>query len=220
MYLRTREIACKKNGPLKGIYGTKDGTPIDIAIEDYLKLAPSVEVVIQSIITVIGRRNHIFDPDHFEIDLSETNLQKVSMCDGRFDHVNLRDADLTGSRIHNASLRGANLCESILIGSSIRDVNFDHSFFFYTQFQGASINDTYFANTILSALNIMSTSVTDSQFINCQIHSWSFNNETDVSGTNFKTSIGIPCGLPSIVQGASTATWSDDDLDAWDRGEE
>ncbi|MBL4693537.1 MAG: pentapeptide repeat-containing protein [Magnetovibrio sp.] len=91
--------------------------------------ADSPSVVVQAILTVIGRREVDHDPDKFRLDLKHMDLRWADMNEGRLAGAklmgsNLYGADLTGAILENANLCIANLQYSLLKGSNLKGAKF------------------------------------------------------------------------------------------------
>ena len=95
------------------IKNRKEDETIRDIIDNHLETVPKPDVVIQAILSVIGRRDPGRDPHNaqsaldFLLDLRETDLRKADMINGHFEHTLLTDARLDGAELSKARLDGA-----------------------------------------------------------------------------------------------------------------
>ena len=95
---------------------------------------------LQTALIVIGRRPPEHDPDGYRLDLSDSNLEGVTMR-GCF-----AKADLSGSRLINADLRSADLSDATL-----RDTDFTKGTINNAVFRRADISAAVFSGTDVAA---------------------------------------------------------------------
>lgn len=80
---------------------------------------------IQTILTVIGRRNRENESSPKIIDLSYTNLHQAKLGGGDFEGVNLSTAFLDAVSLYETHLEGANLSYITSRGANLSNVFFD-----------------------------------------------------------------------------------------------
>jgi Pentapeptide repeats (8 copies) len=87
-----------------------------------------VGVDIQSILTVLGRRNTNFDIER--LDLSEASLRGANLTGANLSGANLLGADLSGTNLFGAELHWANLFGANLRGANLSIANFSYAILF------------------------------------------------------------------------------------------
>ncbi len=80
---------------------------------------------VQTALTIIGRRNTVFDDASKLLNLQQTVLVKANLSKANLSKVNLRRADLRGAKLRGADLMGAVLSatilrEAVLMGADLR----------------------------------------------------------------------------------------------------
>lgn len=85
--------------------------------------AKKPDVVVQAILTVIGRRDPTRDPEGSRLDLRETDLRRCNLHKGHFENAQLILTDLAGADLREARLEGANLGQANIKGTNLRKAN-------------------------------------------------------------------------------------------------
>lgn len=208
-YVRNKAPA-KKAAVLK----PADETAIGGSVHYLLEPIDPPHVVVQAILTVIGRREPKRDPDGFRLDLRNTNLRKADLRGddqrgGHFERALFENARLEGAILKDALLKGADLTSVHLEGAEPWNAHLEGADLSYARLEGASLWDTYLEGATL----------TGAQFEGAFLRGVSFNAQTNVDGANFEGARRIPAHFRDTVQGADMAFWPDDDApDAWARG--
>ncbi|PCI38857.1 MAG: hypothetical protein COB46_10290 [Rhodospirillaceae bacterium] len=89
------------------------------------------DVVVQAILTVIGRRIAKHDPENYQIDLQDTHLRNARLKRGNYKKANFTRSDLKGANLHLAQLEGAFLFSTNLKEVYLKGVTFDKETFVY-----------------------------------------------------------------------------------------
>ena len=99
----------------------------------------NITLDIQTILTIIGRRNHEFDKE--PLDLSGSNLRKANLEGANLEGANLLGADLFAANLENAKLQKANLQDANLTGANLEGANLLGADLFAANLFAASLRD-------------------------------------------------------------------------------
>jgi len=167
--------------------------------------AKNPDVVVQAILTVIGRRKPARDPEDFRLNLRKTDLRKCDLSKGHFENALLIMTHLTGATLKKTHLEGANLKRASL--------------------EGANLMKAHLEGANLWRANIKRTNLKEANLQGAKFHGVLFDEFTDLTDADLRGAIYIPAkqgyNLKDTVQGNDPAHWPDDDEPgAWDRGED
>lgn len=129
---------------------------------------------IQTILTVIGRREHSFEKYGKRINLDETNLRGVDLTDAHLEKANLRssilidailthtdlrsaylgDANLKKAWLHNTNLENADLSSATLVGVTLFAVNLTRANLMYANAEGVIVIGTSLEEADLHKANL------------------------------------------------------------------
>jgi uncharacterized protein YjbI with pentapeptide repeats len=128
---------------------------------------------IQSILTVLGRRNRRYETKDEQLDLHDTDL-RGAILRRDFSGANLSGSNLTGANLIGVNLSGANLNRAIIYANLIQ-ADLHGASFFSADLSGAALNgadlrwsDLGKAN--LSGANLLGARVDGSDFIEAILH--------------------------------------------------
>jgi len=108
---------------------------------------------IQSILTVIGRRNWVNDKTGQLIDLSNTDLQRY-IFKGWFKNLLLRNSQLQGADFRKAFLQNSDFYESSLQSAMFIGTNLQGASFYKANLQKANLRNTKLYKTDFSCANL------------------------------------------------------------------
>jgi len=193
------------------------------------------DVVVQAILTVIGRRNTEHDPKKYQLDLQKTNLRGADLRGVNYKMVNLQNsylenANLTGANFNNANLRYANLEEAGFWLARLKGANLSKANLANAEMQRAYLqNSTMWGANLeaatLWAANLKGTDFTGANFKSTNFFGATFDETTNVMGANLSGAKYIPASpvndFRATVKNSEGTIWpDDDDPAAWDRGED
>lgn len=172
-------------------------------IKDDQAAKDKINVVVQAILTVIGRRDPDRDPPGYQIDLHDTNLFQANLSEGQFAGANLSETRLDGANLIGANLEGALLVKARLEGVRLIRANLKRAYLMGARLENTSFSEAGFHGAVLTDIT--------------------FSTNTNVSDADFRGARAIPAhpdnDFRTTVRGADSALWpNDDDPDAWDRG--
>ncbi|MCR4378532.1 MAG: pentapeptide repeat-containing protein [Rhodospirillales bacterium] len=204
----------REKAPAKGVVDLKQTGKDGKYIDDLFEPIDPPHVVVQAILTAIGRRDPKRDPRGVQLDLRNTNLRKADLKWGHFESANLRGARLERADLMGANLECASLDEACLICASLIETRLAAAFLPEADLTGANLEEANFEYAYLKDAHLDGVNLKDI----------GFNAQTNVSGASLLYSTAIPdrpgYNFYNTVQGADTATWPDDnDVEAWDRGD-
>jgi uncharacterized protein YjbI with pentapeptide repeats len=166
------------NGEIEVIEETNDND------DDEIILLSKIPTDIQAALTIIGRRNTVFDSEKQIIELKDTdlrcadlnraNLQKVDFSGSNLSYVmmsgaNLEKADFTGADLTGAILYQANLKEAVLYETNLqkailRKANLSEAMLYQANLQAAMLYDANFAGAMLYEANLQGAILCDANF--------------------------------------------------------
>ncbi len=213
------------------IKNRKDGQTIRKIITDHLQTALKPDLVVQAILTVIGRRDPDRDPYNaggaldFRLDLRETDLRKADMTGGHFENALFIGARLDGANLTRSHLDGANLNKARLKDTNLWGAHLDGAILANAHLDGAHLFQAHLNGASLTGTRLDGADLLNAHLNNAYLWHVSFDGETTVSRADFTKAINIPAkpnhDFRATVKNADSATWpADDDPDAWDRGED
>lgn len=142
---------------------------------------------IQTIMTVIGRRDRGNEPKQFRLDLHDADLRGITLSGGHFERVLF-----TGAHFEGSNLAWCHLEDAFMIGAYLKGTNLVEAFL-----HGTRLNDIEFNNVLLFGIK--------------------YDSQTWISGADFKNAHGIPTKLRQIAKEAEKGTtWPDVDSGAWE----
>lgn len=143
------------------------------------KDAKKPDEVVQTILTVIGRRKYKNDPEPLIINLDNTDLRKVDLSSGHFETVSFTHALLNDAQILWAHLEGA--------------------FFLGAQLEGATFLMSTIKGSWLRGANLNSADLSDV----------TFDEFTDVSGADLRNIRGLPEDFQKTVKSDEFTKWTE-----------
>jgi len=220
-YIR-QEAPAPTDDDLSAKITAHDEADINDIIDKHLKSISKPDVVIQAILTVIGRRNPTRDPEDFHLDLRETDMRQCDLRKGHFENTlfiathlagaDLGETRLKGADLGNAHLEGADLMETDLEDTHLLNAHLEGVFLRKAHLKGADLMFAYLEDAHLAEANLEGASL------------WyvSFNRLTNVRGANLRDAQSIPAraarDFRATVDGDDQTQWpDDDDQEAWDR---
>lgn len=108
---------------------------------------------VQAALTVIRRRQKK-DPQDKNIDLSDTNLQRVVLEDADLQGANLMRANLQGVNLSRVNLQGTNLMATNLQGANLSYVNLQRVALSAANLQGANLENANLQRASLCQVNL------------------------------------------------------------------
>lgn len=135
---------------------------------------------IQTILTVIGRRDTRYEEQDFELDLHGTDLRGADMENGHFEKVNFRGCNLAGAQFSRAFLKSANLGETDLTNAV-----FDGAHMETANLEGATLRLTSLRGVHLEGAKLNLAKVENAIFDNANLEGVEFNQATG-SGNYFQ----------------------------------
>ena len=125
-------------------------TPVRIVIASHLQFTDPPDVVVQAILTVIGRRDPKRDPELFRLDLQSTDLTKADLRYGHFERSITNNSHLVGANMHAIRLEGAELLKTQLQGANLTYACLEEADLSNAQLQGAKLSHAHFEEADLS----------------------------------------------------------------------
>ncbi len=119
---------------------------------------------IQAALTVIRRRQKK-DPQDKNIDLSDTNLQRVVLEDADLQGANLMRANLQGVNLSRVNLQGTNLMATNLQGANLGHVSLQRVALSAANLQGANLENADLQRASLCDVNLQGA---DLSYVNLQ----------------------------------------------------
>jgi len=181
---------------------------------------------IQSILTVIGRRNWKNDRQNQIIDLRNTNLQQYTLKgyfkgiilyksqlqkailrgaqlqEADFRETNLQEADLSETNLQEAVLNGAHLKETALWGANLQDAILMGAHLQKADFFGSNLQDANLSKSNLQSANFSDANLQKARFFGANLQNANFFNanlqEAVLRGVNLQESILISANLYAI----------------------
>jgi len=123
-YIREEAPAPKEDGLKRKIETRNNASAYSIA-DNFLRTANEPDVVVQAILTIIGRRTSEHDSKGYCLNLRKTNLRKADLRYGNYNKANLSEAHLEGADLYLANLEGTNLCFAHLNNANLDCITFD-----------------------------------------------------------------------------------------------
>jgi hypothetical protein len=114
---------------------------------------------IQAIITVLGRRDHRYEPVARRLNLRDSNLRKVRLV-GNYSLVDFIGADLSASDASGANLSGANLNTTQLVGTQLLYSDLTMASFNNAHLTGADLTGADLSGAYLLAADLSGTDLT------------------------------------------------------------
>ena len=114
---------------------------------------PSYKAVttdVQAILTVLGRRNTIYEKPGQRLDLSKTHLQGAILMDANLQWVTFMGANLRQILFFRVNLQGAIFQNAILQGANFRESNLNSAYFQCAIFIGTDLQGACIRNADLS----------------------------------------------------------------------
>jgi len=179
-------------------------------------------VVVQAILTVIGRRDPARDPEDFRLDLLETDLRKCDLSEGHFENALLTATHLAGANLREARLEGASLMGTHLEGTDLGHAHLEGADLLNAHLMGAHLRGAQLEGAVLWIAHLESASLADANLEGAMLLEVTFNGQTNVRGADLRGASHIPAkparDFRATVTGADQARWpDDDDPKAWDR---
>lgn len=161
---------------------------------------------IQTILTVIGRRNRDHESSPKIIDLSDTDLRYAKFDGGHFESVNLHSAHLEHADLSGAHLESAHLSKSHLINAQM----------YGTYLSGAKLLWTHLEDTELFGAHLEGANCSHAYFNAAHLLMVSCNAKTNVWGVDFRDAANISISFRETVANSNKAHWPADDKEgAW-----
>ena len=231
-YVR-QEAPAPKDDDLSAKIAARNKDSIDEIIDEHLKSVAKPDVVVQAILTVIGRRDPTRDPKDFRIDLQETDLRTYDLKNGKFSGARLTKAylaralldlaHLEGAQLFDAHLEGAYLVSAHLEGANLNEARLTGAHLVWAHLEGAGLNDAQLEGALLFRAHLEGTRFVRARLKGAYLGGVFFNAETAVQDAQFFGARAIPAhsgaDFRATVKDADKAQWpADVDPDAWDRG--
>jgi hypothetical protein len=122
------------------------------------KLKP-VTFDVQTILTVIGRREVNFDPPGSYLNLNSTNLKGASLSKANLKEAHLHGANLQAARLVAANLQGAQLPDANLEGAILVETNLQAAFLIKANLKETSLQRANLSKAILNEANLQEASL-------------------------------------------------------------
>jgi len=160
-------------------------TAICDIIHEHLQTVPPPHVVVQAILTVIGRRETKHDPNKFRLDLQNTDLRKADLRRGDFSHAILTNSHLSNALLVHTNLKGALLNATHFEGAKLSRANLDKANLHKAHFEGANLNESSLKGTTLRRANFISVSLSRSNLEEAELSNANLKGAT-LFNTNLK----------------------------------
>jgi len=221
-YIR-QEAPAPTDDDLSAKITARGETGIYEIIDEHLKSIDKPDVVVQAILTVIGRRAPARDPEDFRLDLRETDLRTCDLRKGHFEKTLLAMAHLAGASLREAYLEGASLWKAHLEGAFLWEAHLEGAQFGGAHLKCAILRDAYLEGAYLRGAYLEGAYLGGAHLKGAMLNDVTFNKQTDVRGADLRGTKSIPAKVGSdfraTVDGADQAQWPDDDeQEAWGRG--
>jgi len=118
---------------------------------------------IQAILTVIGRRRAVFDPDGKKLDLRFTWLVRAELTDANLSRALLWNADLWAAHLPGIDLSEAELCAVRLSGSDLPHANLSGASLFSADLARTDLTATDLTRADLAGANLSKSCLHDAK---------------------------------------------------------
>jgi Pentapeptide repeats (8 copies) len=122
----------------------RENTHVKEGNQEQNKELPLLRADVQTVLTVIGRRDIKKDPSNQKLDLGRTDISGANLREAKLQQVNLREANLQQANLFLAKLNQANLIAANLQQASL----------FLASLNGAILSAANLNGAILSAANL------------------------------------------------------------------
>jgi len=188
-------------------------------------------VVVQAMLTVIGRRDPAHDPEEFRLDLRKTDLRKCDLRKGHFENAlltathlagaDLKEIHLEGAHLGGANLKGAKLQKAHLEGANLGGAQLNGASLWCAHLEGADLVGAKLEDAHLWKARLEDANLYGAYLEGASLSNVSFNGQTNVQNADLLGARNIPATSPRdfrvTVAGADDAHWpDDDDPNAWD----
>jgi uncharacterized protein YjbI with pentapeptide repeats len=161
-----------------------------VFLEKYLKSTENtiaqVDIDIQAIISILGRRKTEQDLKYERIDLRRVNLSKIEIQTANFNGANLSEITLIEANLSNANLNNVNL-----IGANLSNANLNNADLIGANLSQANLNKADLIGANLSNANLNSTNLIGANLSDANLRNVNFNNAillgTKLIGTDLST---------------------------------
>jgi len=218
-YVRTKAPAPTDDKLIERIAACGENE-IDEIVDDHLKFISKPNVVIQAILTVIGRRYPAWDPENFQIDLRKTDLRKCDLQLGNFDEALLSEAYLDGAELHGSHLQETILDNAYLVGSELWGAELENASLINAHLDGAFLSHANLNYADLTKAHIKGANFSHAELC-ADLWEISFDGQTCVAGADLHNAEGIPATKKrdffNTVIGTDSAMWPEQEQQfAWD----
>ena len=155
----------------------KDKQEIEQRQKELAKLT-EVNIDVQAVLTVIGRREDPEPNRDEKIDLSLTNLQK-----GNLFKANLQNADLRGANLQKGNLRGANLQEAVLWEVNLQEVYLERANLQEAHLIGANLQEANLKGANLQEAYLIGANLQKGNLIEANLQ------EANLRGANLQEAV-------------------------------
>ena len=117
-------------------------------------------------------------------DLRKSDLQGISVNDGKFDTSALNGSNFSGSELRNSSFNASDLKEADFSGCDLSDSSFKYSDLTGVRFDGANLSRAKFIMSVLKKASFTGCILENTNFNTSELSEVCFDNLT-FTGTNF-----------------------------------
>lgn len=177
----------------------------------------TIPVDIQTILTVLGRREYSNDGEKGLIDLHKCNLLGANMQNGQFSGALLFGSSLSGANLwqvnlEQADLQGAHLIKANLIGANLKRAIAEGADFSRSDMTRASLEMAIAMRTNFDKSNMWMTNIKGAHFFladfeNTRLLNPIFDSTTDIAGVDFSNVSIMPKEMKTTCQSDGGTKW-------------